>query len=148
MNCQISFVIGLGLLGASFATMTVSQDQIKTLSDKLSPELQEKYKSIVEDRKNTYIQGIILGLVVSYFVLRNLNTSNKYYKVMSYVAITMMVCVFYYLIKPKNDYILKYLKSEDENKAWLEVYKTMRSRYMLGMILGALAAIPISNSFC
>ena len=41
MNCQISFIIGLGLLGASFATMTVSQDQIKTLSDKLSPELRK-----------------------------------------------------------------------------------------------------------
>ena len=148
MNCQISFVIGLGLLGASFATMTVSQDQIKTLSDKLSPELQEKYKSIVEDRKNTYIQGLLLGLVVSFFVLRNLNTSNKYYKIMSHVAITMLVTVFYYLLKPKQDYILKYLKTEDDNKAWLEVYKTMRHRYIIGMILGFVASIPISNSFC
>jgi len=148
MNCQISFLIGLGLLGASISTMMISQDQKNLLNDKLSPELQIKYKSIVEDRKNTYIQGLVLGLVVSYILLQKFNTSNKYYKIMSYVAITMLVCVFYYLIKPKNDYILKYLKSEDENKAWLEVYRTMRGRYMLGMILGCIAAIPIGNSLC
>ena len=44
--------------------------------------------------------------------------------------------------------LLKYLKSEEQNKAWLEVYKTMRGRYMLGMILGCIAAIPIGNSLC
>ena len=148
MNCQISFIIGLGLLGASLSTMSVSKQQINKLSDRLSPELQEKYKSIVEERKNTYIQGIILGLVVSYILLRNLNTANKYYRIMSHVAITMLVTVFYYLLKPKKDYILKYLKTEDDNIAWLEVYKTMRHRYIIGMILGFVAAIPISNSYC
>ena len=148
MNCQISFIIGLSLIGASIYTMTVPQDKINLLNNKLSPKLKNKYKSIIENRKKIYIQGLILGLIISYIILRNLNTSNKYYKVMSYFAITMIVTVFYYLLMPKEDYILNYLKTEDERKAWLEVYKTMRNKYMFGMLLGFISSIPISNSLC
>ena len=148
MNCQISFIIGISLIGASIYTMTVSQDKINLLNNKLSSKLKNKYKNIIENRKNIYIQGLILGLIISYILLRNLNTSNKYYKVMSYFTITMIVTVFYYLLMPKEDYILNYLKSEDEKKTWLEIYKTMRNRYTFGMLLGFISSIPISNSLC
>ena len=148
MNCQISFIIGISLIGASIYTMTVSQDKINLLNNKLSSKLKNKYKNIIENRKNIYIQGLILGLIISYILLRNLNTSNKYYKVMSYFTITMIVTVFYYLLMPKEDYILNYLKTEDEKKTWLEIYKTMRNRYTFGMLLGFISSIPISNSLC
>ena len=148
MNCQISFIIGISLIGASIYTMTVSQDKINLLNNKLSSKLKNKYKNIIENRKNIYIQGLILGLIISYILLRNLNTSNKYYKVMSYFTITMIVTDFYYLLMPKEDYILNYLKTEDEKKTWLEIYKTMRNRYTFGMLLGFISSIPISNSLC
>jgi hypothetical protein len=35
-----------------------------------------------------------------------------------------------------------------QNKQWLQVYKTMQSRYFIGLVLGALAAIPIANIMC
>jgi len=44
--------------------------------------------------------------------------------------------------------MLKHLKTPEENKKWLEVYTTMKSRYFLGLVMGALAAIPIAGVFC
>jgi len=40
------------------------------------------------------------------------------------------------------------LKTEEENKAWLSVYKTMKYRYLIGFVLGALAAIPFATALC
>ena len=38
--------------------------------------------------------------------------------------------------------------SEEEIKAWLEVYKTMKYRYFIGFVFGLLSAIPLTNSLC
>jgi hypothetical protein len=43
---------------------------------------------------------------------------------------------------------LNHLRSEEENKAWLSVYKNMKFRYLIGFVLGALAAIPLGNALC
>ena len=52
------------------------------------------------------------------------------------------------VLKEKDSDMLNYLKSENENKAWLKIYKSMKTSYIIGMILGFLSAIPLSNSFC
>jgi hypothetical protein len=63
-------------------------------------------------------------------------------------GITGLTSVLYYCLMPKNDYMLNHLKTPEEIKAWLNIYKTMKRRYLLGLIFGLLSAIPISNSFC
>jgi succinate dehydrogenase/fumarate reductase cytochrome b subunit len=59
-----------------------------------------------------------------------------------------MTGVVFYFLMPKSDYMLNHLKTEEQNKAWLEVYKTMKQRYFLGFLFGALAAVPFAHSFC
>ncbi len=49
---------------------------------------------------------------------------------------------------PKTDYMLNHLKTPEEIKAWLEVYKTMKYKYLMGIIVGLMAAIPLTNSLC
>jgi hypothetical protein len=44
--------------------------------------------------------------------------------------------------------MLNHLKTPEEIKAWLKIYKKMKRRYLFGFVLGLLSAIPISNSFC
>jgi Sec-independent protein secretion pathway component TatC len=59
-----------------------------------------------------------------------------------------MVSVVYYFLIPKSDYMLNYLKTEEEIKAWLEIYKYMKLKYFLGFLFGFLSAIPIAYSMC
>ena len=49
---------------------------------------------------------------------------------------------------PKSDYMLNHLTTQEENKAWLEVYKQMQQKYLIGFILGSLSAIPLSLILC
>lgn len=148
MNCNVSALLGLGMLGATFSTMTVSQNQYNKLISLLSPDLVKKYKGITNMRRDHYIQGIIIGLVLTYFILNKFPITNSFHRTMLSIGITGLTSVIYYCLMPKKDYMLNHLKTQEEIKAWLKIYKKMKRRYLLGFIFGLLSAIPISNSFC
>ena len=148
MNCFISGLFGIGLLGASIATNMTSKEQTEILRRKLSPELATKYDTIVKERTALYIQGLLIGMLLAYIILLNYNITNRFHRISLFFGITLFSTALYYLLMPKSDYMLNHLKTKEENQAWLSVYKTMNYRYLIGFVLGALAAIPIGNVLC
>ncbi len=148
MNCIAAGVLGIAMLGASVSTMSVSEEQHNMLRKTFSDELDEIYGNIVVERRNQYVQGLLLGALIAYFVLLLVKVSNRFHKMSIFVTITLMTGVVYYFLMPKSDYMLNHLKTPEQNKAWLEVYKTMKQRYFLGFVLGALAAVPLAYAMC
>ena len=71
-----------------------------------------------------------------------------FHKVVVFIAITLIVCIVYYSVMPKSDYMLNHLKTKEQVDAWLDVYLTMKQRYMFGFILGILSSIPLGLSMC
>ena len=148
MNCYVSAALGFGLLTASALTMTVTEEQHDVLRKVLPDKLDEKYTEIITERRNHYLQGLSLGLVLSLVILYKSKINNYFYRVSLFFSISLLTSVLYYFLMPKSDYMLNHLKTPEENKAWLEVYKTMKYRYFFGFLLGALAAIPFANILC
>lgn len=167
MDCYIYTFIGLALLGGSLLTMTVSREQHNILRNAFSEELANKYDSIVAERRNHYMFGLGLGLILAYFISRNikiskgsskkspkgssgslLEVSNDFTRMALFLSITLMTALIFYLLMPKSDYMLNHLTTAEQNKKWLNMYRTMQRKYFMGMILGALATIPIAKSFC
>lgn len=148
MNCIFSGIVGLGLLGGSLMTMTVSKEEHLRLKATLSEELDLIYTNIAIERRNLYVQGLVLGLVLAALVCWKFKIGNKFHKVSLMTAITLFVAFSYYSLMPKSDYMLNHLKTEEQNKAWLSIYKTMKERYMMGIVGGALAAVPLSYAMC
>lgn len=148
MNCFVSGIVGLAMLGASFSTMGVSEEQHNALRNTLSEELDRIYENIAHERRNHYIQGLLLGCILAFLVLQVTRITNRFHKMSFFFAIALTTTVVYYSVMPKSDYMLNHLKTEEQNKAWLDIYKTMKQRYFAGLVLGALAAIPISYAMC
>jgi uncharacterized protein YacL len=148
MNCFLSGIVGLGLLGASISTMSVSEEQHDLLRKSLSDELDRVYEKIIIERRNHYVIGLVLGIALSFLVVNLVKINNRFHKMSLFLAITFMTGMGFYSVMPKSDYMLNHLKTEEQNKAWLEVYKTMKHRHILGFFLGALAAIPLAYSLC
>lgn len=148
LSCYSSTIIGLGLLVATFVTMTVSKEQHQALRKGFSPELEQIYENIVSERRNLYFQGLVLGLVVSFFASQTMHIVKPFHKIAFFLAVTLTISVAYYSLMPKTDYMLHHLKTQEENKAWLNMYKTMKGRYMFGFVLGTLSAVPIAYSLC
>jgi uncharacterized protein YacL len=149
MNCIISTMFGLAMVAATFSTMTVSKQEHDVLRKKLSLEVANIYDKIAIERRNYYIQGLILGLVISYLVSDLFfKQINKFHKVTLVLSITTLVSVVYYFLMPKSDYMLNHLKTPEQIKAWLKIYKTMKNRYFWGFLIGSLSAIPIGLAMC
>ncbi len=161
-GCYLAAIIGFALLGGSFATLTVTpaeagfkgsvgavtEQQHDVLRRVLSPELDQIHTQIAGERRNLYIHGILLGVVLSIVLLYGANIKNRYFRVSAFFAITLTTSVFYYMLMPKSDYMLNHLKTPAENKAWLYVYNTMKTRYLVGMLLGAAASLAFSFMLC
>jgi hypothetical protein len=150
MNCYVSGLLGLGMVMASLSTMTISKRESNKFKKVLSPKLKLIYDRISSERKKNYLHGLILGLIIAtiIFKFKFLKISNKYHQMSTYLAITLVVTIFYYTLSPKSDYMLKHLKTPTENKAWLQIYKVMKNRYIVGFILGSLSSLPFSYVLC
>jgi len=146
----MSALVGLSMLGATIATMSVSKKKQEELKQRFSPEIAEKYTAIVQERTRIYIQGLLLGLLVSFGLLytKLQHVTTRFHRVCFILAITISVSIVYYLLVPKSAYILTSLKTQEENKAWLEMYNTMKHRYLIGFLLGAFSSFFFANSMC
>lgn len=148
MNCYLSAVMGIGLLTGSALTLCVNDEQQNKMKQVLSPELVRVYEDIINERRNHYIQGLVIGIIVSFLIFYNFRINNRFFKMSGFLTITLTIAVVYYMLMPKSDYMLNHLKTEEQNKAWLQVYKTMKQRYFLGFVLGAIAGIPLAYAMC
>jgi uncharacterized protein YacL len=148
MNCYTSGILGLGMLFATYSTVSISNQEEKKLLEIFPPELDKIYLQIANERANIYFQGLILGLIISYLLLNSIKLTTSFHKATFFLAVTLIISVLYYFIIPKSDYMLNHLQTPEQNKAWLEVYKNMQKRYITGFIIGCLSAIPISHAVC
>ena len=150
LSCAIStiFIIGMIYMTFSVDKSKISNDFTSTLDNAL----QQKYKSLINERLQIYYGGYILGFILSACVIL-MNMYNK--KKMSPLtmmcltgSITFLTTYFYYILSPKSDYIVKYLYKKEQREGWLNVYRTMQFNYHGGLALGLLAVIGYSYAFC
>jgi hypothetical protein len=150
MDCFESALLGVGLLGASVYTSFVPKEEVNMLKNILSGDALNAYNKINKERYTQYFQGLALGFLLVILINNFYGEmiTNSFHKTTLFLLIVMSVSLFYYLMMPKSDYMLNHITTEKENKAWLHVYKTMKNRYIIGFLLGALASIPLSNAYC
>ena len=120
--------------------------------DELSKENLARYKFIVAERRKIYFQGFALGFVISLAVLYMNNSGkkklNKVTNICQVLAISFAVNYFYYILYPKTDYMAKYLETQKEREAWLNIYKTMQFNYHFGFALGLAGMFFVARAIC
>ena len=114
MNCYVAGLIGLGLAGGSWMTMTTSDAETTDLMKTLSPDLASKYNEIVTERRNIYMQGLTLGTVAAYFAQKTVRSDNLFHRVAVFLTVTLLISLMYYTVTPKSDYMLKHFKTPEE----------------------------------
>lgn len=140
INCSISCVIAFALLGSMlFMTFSMDKnDKIIYFLSLLSPEQQLIYKNIVKERLHIYLQGFVIGLIIGLIYLRYYPKS----KASTYCVFTALVLGFtyiHYTLMPKSTYMLEHITNQEQSAAWLGIYKTMKYRAHMGMLLGVIA---------
>ena len=149
VKCLSFCLIGAALLGSMIMTMLVSKKSkpFVTFMSLLADNQQQIYKSVIRERSNIYIQGLVIGIALALLV-----TYYTGFKTIGNVCLFIVVSLgfnwAYYLLYPKTTYMLNHLTSSDQVKAWLAIYREMKFRSYSGLILGVLGYLLIAYGWC
>ena len=103
--------------------------------------MQKRYDNISAERLSISLYGYFYGFILSLFLIfYNLKIKKERTPVWSMICLVMATCFivnyFYYTLSPKSDYILNHTNSQEQVKAWLQMYKEMQYNYHMGIALG------------
>jgi hypothetical protein len=132
---------------------SISKSQIiLKYKSQLTESLQKKYEEITNERTTIYYQGYILGFILSLFlILLNVYSEHKLLSTMSMVCLVLatsfLTNYFYYTLSPKKNWMLNYITTPDQTKAWLKMYRGMQVYYHTGLVLGIIAMGIFAHAF-
>ena len=118
----------------------------------LPENLQKIYEQITNERTTIYYQGYLLGFIFSLIIiLGNVYFDHKMLSTTAMVclvlAISFITNYFYYILSPKKNWMLNYIKTPDQTKAWLKMYRGMQVYYHTGLVLGIIAMGIFAHAF-
>ena len=142
-------VLGAAFLGASVLTMLANKQSKNFVNFRrlLDNRQLQIYNNIAKERMSIYIQGLILGILLAMLVTFNssLRGTNK---LCVFVVIALGTNYLFYGLHPKSTYMLHHLTSQDQNRAWVKIYREMKLRCLLGVLLGLIGYILLGNGLC
>ena len=149
VKCLSFCLIGAALLGSMIMTMLVSKKSkpFVTFMSLLDDNQQQIYKSVIRERTNIYVQGLVIGVALALLI-----TYHTGFKTIGNVCLFIVVSLgfnwAYYLLYPKTTYMLNHLSSSDQVKAWLAIYREMKFRSYSGLLLGIVGYLLIAVGWC
>jgi hypothetical protein len=118
----------------------------------LPENLQKIYEQITNERTTIYYKGYVLGFLLSLLIIIvNVYSEHKMLSTTSMVCLVLATSFitnyFYYILSPKKNWMLNYIKTPDQTKAWLQMYRRMQVYYHTGLVLGIIAVGIFAHAF-
>ena len=155
-SCMFASVF---LIANVYTMMSCSNDNNKLeFKNTLTKEQQVLYEKIINERKNIYYGGFILGIILSvfavyfgekylFFIDKKTKISNIP-KICMVASITFVTNYLFYILYPKTDYMLLHLNDKTQIQGWLAIYKKMQFKFHIGFVLGIIAVTIFAYSYC
>lgn len=150
ITCSLSIIF---ILSMFYMNYSMWDSQIMQKYQKQLPEtLQNTYKEIIKERTIIYYIGYLLGfllsLVIIYYNTQILkNKMGNLGMVCLVISVSFVVNYFYYILSPKSKWMLNEIKTEEQTKAWLEMYRHMQVYYHTGFVFGLIGVGLFAYSF-
>ena len=146
INCSIALIFIIAMIWMSLAID--ENELVSEFKQKLTQEQRELYSKIVNQRRNIYFVGYLLGVILSigYILFFNPKIKSTLGLICLVISITFLTSYFFYILYPKENLIVLYLDSEEQRKEWIKVYKTMQFHYHLGLVLGIIAVVFLGTA--
>jgi len=148
-SCGIAATLIAGMAYCTYMgnRTQLMQDYLRTLT----PDQQQTYARIVEERRGIYLRGFGWGLLLSALLLgihHQYSAMSRAVLLCCVTAITLATNYFYYVLSPKSDWMVLHFKNNTQDAAnWLRVYRGMQVNYHVGLVLGIAGTVLLSNAF-
>ena len=141
ISCMISAVFIIGMI--YFYNRTDKSEY----KGKMSPDLQDRYDKIARERMLISVQGYAAGVILSLLIIFYKGIKNPFSLVCTVMATCFLTNYFYYMLRPKSDWMLNHVGSQEEVQAWLQMYREMQLNYHTGLALGIIAVGVFAFAF-
>lgn len=142
LSCLISLVFVIGMV--FFYNQATTSNVVQHYKNTLTTDLQKRFEAISAERRGISLQGyalgILLSLIVIYVLRQQWKVKSGSYLACGVVATAFVTNYFFYVLHPKQDWMLKHLQNSHEVKAWLQMYREMQFNYHAGLALGIVGA--------
>ena len=150
ISCSIAAVFLIGMIYMNYSV--VNSQIILKYKSQLPENLQKIYEQITNERATIYYQGYILGFIISLLIIiGNVYSNHKFLTSTSMVCLVLATSFitnyFYYILSPKKNWMLNYIKTPEQTKAWLQMYRGMQVYYHSGLVLGMIAVGIFAHAF-
>ena len=150
MSCSISAIFLIGMIYVNYSVLT-SRIILKYKSQ-LPDNLKKIYEQISTERTTIYYQGYILGFILSLIIIIvNIQFNHKMLSTSAMVCLVLatsfITSYFYYILSPKKNWMLHYIKTPEQTNAWLKMYRGMQVYYHTGLVLGIIAVGVFAYAF-
>ena len=150
VSCTISAIFIIAMI--YFYNATARSEVVMHYKKSLPSDLQSRYERISRERMMISYQGYALGFVLSLFIIfYNVYFKAKKLNSLSLVCIVLATAFltnyFYYMLHPKQDWMLNYINDKDQVKAWLQMYREMQKNYHMGFVVGIIGIGILAFAF-
>ena len=150
ITCGISSVFIISMVFMNYAMM--DSQIMKKYRDQLPEELQNTYQEIINERTKIHYFGYFLGFLLSimiifYNIRISKNKMGNLGMVCLVVTVSFITNYFYYILSPKSKWMLNEVKTEQQTKAWLVMYRHMQVYYHSSLVLGMIGVGLFAYSF-
>ena len=139
ITCGISSIFIISMVYMNYAMM--DSQIMQKYKNQLPEKLQKTYREIVTERTKIHYFGYFLGFLLSVVIIIyntriSKNKMDNLGMVCLVVAVSSLTNYFYYILSPKSKWMLNEVKTEEQTKAWLTMYRHMQVYYHTGFVLG------------
>ena len=137
-------LVGITLLISSVYMSYMKKDNeiFINFMDTLNPEQMIIYSELVLERLIIYSIGMVIGISMgTYYILTN---KNDKYRVCKFLCIVFGIKLLFYYFYPKKPLMLYSLTTEEQVKAWADIYSEMKNRWKKSIIVGLIGYLFLS----
>ncbi len=144
-NCVLLCTVAAGLFGSMlYVTLNpYNKPVLLRFMNTLTTEQLELYHKVSRERMQIYLVGLLIGLFTGLIYLRLANPGVV--RTCGFVLITLGITYLFYYIWPKSTYLVNHLTTDEQRAGWVDVYTHMQRRHYMGMVLGALAYLLLTQ---
>jgi hypothetical protein len=155
MPCTISALLAtVAIISMIYMNNAMNKSQtVQTYQKQLPVELKQLYHRITNERLKIYYMGYILGFLLSLIIIYYNQQIHPREKMTTLTMTTIVIAVsfvtnyFYYILSPKSEWMLDNIKTPQQSKAWLKMYRNMQIYYHSGLVLGIVGVALISIAY-
>jgi hypothetical protein len=148
MVCLTSCALAVAFIAAAIYISINSKSTTQEFEKTLDPAQKAIYQKIVNERMKIYLIASAIGAVLGILYIIGMR---KKQSTMALVCIAVVIFfvtqIIVYMVWPKTGYMLNYVNTNEQSKAWMAVYNDMMNNYLIGFVLGLIGYGIICYAF-